>query len=214
MALTSHQLDALRHDLHTLVKIDYAHLRNEILDHYALLTDEKMAEGYSFDEASTMAWLALGDGKGIQKIQTRYVMDTQKHLEAQHWAIVCSFFKWPTVLTTGLVGAMLTCLLLELPNRSACWLIGGLILSPLIILLISAFHYYWRRDSRQKLTWSYINAMGRWPIALLYLLNSFYRMEVYTLTPLVVVGLTVLGILSLLMTISLTQLLRERVRLT
>lgn len=213
MALTSHQLDALCHDLNTLVKIDYAHLRNEILDHYALLTEEKMAEGYSFDDASTMAWLALGDGKGIQKIQTRYVIATRKHLQARHWAIVCSFFRWPTILTTGLVGVALTYLLLELPNRSSRWLIGGLILSPLVIILIGAFYYYWRRDSRKKLTWSYINVTGRWPIVLLYLLNSFYRMGAYTLTPLVVVGLAVLGLLSLLLTISLAQLLRERVRL-
>lgn len=55
MNLTATQLSALRLGLQSLANIEHDEVLDELLDHYAMLTEQKMAEAYAFDEASKWA---------------------------------------------------------------------------------------------------------------------------------------------------------------
>lgn len=106
MTLTTHQLNTLRHDLVSLATIEYDDVMAELLDHYASLTEQKMANGLAFDEASKWAWLELGSGVGLQKIQDDYEKGIQQQVKDQHLAIIKGYFRWPMLVTTALVGAV------------------------------------------------------------------------------------------------------------
>lgn len=104
--LTSAQLTILRHDLLEDAAISYKEVLDELLDHYASLTEHGMGEGHSFEEASRKAWISLGGGQGISHIQERYKKLLLKQMQVQHWAIVRRYFRWPTLVTTLLIGLL------------------------------------------------------------------------------------------------------------
>ncbi|MCX6218890.1 hypothetical protein [Spirosoma sp.] len=104
--LTSDQLAVLRQDLLEEANISYKEVLDELLDHYASLTERGIDEGYSFDEASRKAWISLGSGQGISHIQERYKKLLLKQMQVQHWAIVRRYFRWPTIITTLLAGVL------------------------------------------------------------------------------------------------------------
>ena len=112
MLLSTKQLADLRHDLTSLATISDDHLADELLDHYATLTEENMATGQSFHEASTAAFHAMGNGIGIQQIQERYERIARHQIRSRHIAIRQSYLMWPTVVTTLFVGASIAYLIL------------------------------------------------------------------------------------------------------
>ncbi|GAB3764504.1 hypothetical protein [Spirosoma pomorum] len=132
MALTEHQLQTLRTDLQTLANIEYNDVMTELLDHYASLTEQYMADGLPFTEASKRAWSDLGSGAGLQAIQTDFIRTTQRHLRQQHWTIVKSYFRWPILLTTVLMGILLHLVVPMIPAR-------GILLLLFVIGAIPAF---------------------------------------------------------------------------
>lgn len=168
--LSTKQLDALRHDLRSLADIKYVHLQEELLDHYATLTEANVATGQSFYEASTAAWLAMGNGKGIQQIQDDYETVTKQQIKARHKEIIRSYLHWPTVVTTLLVGILLVCGLMLLPMMAAKVLVYCLVASPTVAAGIS---YYRRKDSHQELAWQFISQRTNWATCLLNLFNLF-----------------------------------------
>lgn len=105
--LTQDQLSLLRLDLQQLANIEYNDVLNEQLDHYASLTEAKMANGCPFDDASKWAWADMGSGEGIQAIQDDYVKNIQRQVGLAHLAVVKSYFRWPAVVTTALVAALI-----------------------------------------------------------------------------------------------------------
>ncbi|QKZ12753.1 hypothetical protein [Spirosoma sp. KUDC1026] len=117
MALTENQLQTLRTDLHQLATIEYSDVMAELLDHYASLTEDRMATGFSFTEASKWAWADLGSGSGLQAIQTDFIKTTQRLMRQQHWTIVKSYFRWPILLTTILTGALLHLIVPMIPAQ-------------------------------------------------------------------------------------------------
>lgn len=104
--LTSSQLKSLRYDLQTLANIEYYEVMDELLDHYASLTEQFITEGESFEEASKKAWIKLGSGQGISHIQERYKKLLMNQMQVQHWTIVRHYFRWPTLVTTLLTGTL------------------------------------------------------------------------------------------------------------
>lgn len=157
MPFTTKQLAALRHDLTSLANIRYDHLTDELLDHYATLTEENMLTGQSFYEASTAAWLAMGDGVGIQQIQERYEKVTRQQIKSRHIAIRKSYLRWPTVTTTLFVGISFAYLLLAvLPVNLAKALSVLLVLSPSFVVLVACITYFRQQDDRQRLVWQFI----------------------------------------------------------
>lgn len=212
MTLTPNQLAALRTDLTTLVQLDYDHLRDELLDHYATLTEENMANGLSFYEASTTAWVAMGNGEGIQRIQTRYELVTRKQIKARHAAIMKSFLYWPTVVTTLLTATLVVYLLFILPVRPARLFTIILVCSPLFVMVATAIPYYGHRDSRKKLVWNYIVHRGNLPINVLNMLNICSITDAEAIlhpSRLNVLLVVALAGASLFLTFSLAQLMRE-----
>lgn len=157
MPLSTKQLAELRHDLTSLAHISYDHLTDELLDHYAALTEENMAAGKSFHKASTAAWLAMGDDVGIQQIQERYEKVTRQQIKSRHMAIRKSYLCWPTVTTTLLVGISFAYLLLAvLPLNLAKALSVFFVLSPSFVVLAACISYFRQQDDRQRLLWQFI----------------------------------------------------------
>lgn len=208
MSLTDKQLADLRHDLTSLAHVTYAHLIDELLDHYAMLTEEKMAAGQSFYEASTDAWLAMGDGIGIQQIQSRYERMARRQIKDRHTEIRQSYLQWPTVMTTLLVGVLIAYLLLVvLPNPLVKLLTIVLVTSPVFVLLTAYVSYSRRRYSRQQLVWEFIRKQVSGPLIIVNLLNAT---DERNFSPVVhACLLVILTAGSLYSTISLAQLTRE-----
>ena len=104
--LTTTQLNVLRADLQGLAGIEYDDVLNELLDHYATLTEQRVATGLAFDDASKWAWAELGSGEGLQAVQDDYVKNIQQQVRLQHLTILKSYFRWPTFVVTALVAAL------------------------------------------------------------------------------------------------------------
>ena len=198
----------MRHDITSLGRITYDHLADELLDHYATLTEEKMATGQSFYEASTAAFVEMGNGLGIQTIQSQYERTTQHQITVRHSEIRQSYLRWPTVVTTLLAGILLTyLLLLILPNPIAKLLAAVLVTSPVFVLLFAYISHIKERDSRQQLVWKFIRKQVNGPLIFVNLLNA---MDERSFSPAVHACLLVaLTVGSLYSTISLAQLTRE-----
>ena len=114
--LTQDQLLVLRTDLKQLANIEYDDVLNEQLDHYASLTETRMAGGLSFDDASRWAWADMGSGKGIQDIQDKYVKNIQRQVDSQHLSIIKGYFRWPTITVTSMVTALVYVAIPMLPD--------------------------------------------------------------------------------------------------
>ncbi len=205
--LSPKQLNDLRHDLTSLADIKYDHLREELLDHYATLTEEKMVAGQSFYEASTAAWLAMGNGKGIQQIQDDYETVTKQQIKARHKEIMRSYLRWPTVVTTLLIGILLVYILLLLPLRPAKTLAVLLTTGSTIVVISAWIPYYRQKDSRQKLVWQYISPCANWSNILMQVINVVFpdnepsHSHIYFLVA--------VSTVSLYVAVSLAQLTRE-----
>lgn len=154
--LTANQLTILNTDLKNLAGIEYDDVLNELLDHYATLTEQRMATGLSFDEASKWAWAGLGSGKGIQAIQDDYVKNIQRQVRVQHLEILKSYFRWPTFVVTALVAALVYMVVPLLPENTVMasfWLIA---ITPTVIAMWGHLKSIDRRTSSGPITLKYM----------------------------------------------------------
>jgi len=135
MLLTTDQLTYLRVDLQRLADIKYDPVLDELLDHYATLTEQHMDTGMSFEDANKWAWDDLGQGEGIQKIQDDYIANVQQQIRSRHVAIVKSYFRWPAFLTTALVGVLVYLVVPLIPTDYVIALLYLIVLTPTAILL-------------------------------------------------------------------------------
>ncbi|MBN8823213.1 MULTISPECIES: hypothetical protein [unclassified Spirosoma] len=185
MSLSNKQITALRHDLIGLASITYDDLLAELVDHYATLTEQKMAAGQSFDEASKWAWFELGGGIGLDHIQKDYEKSIVRQVRIQHRAILKSYFRWPTILSTTLLCLLLFILVPLLPPNTVATSIFYLALSPLVLLVWGYFKSVDQRISTGKLVWQYFQNQGMIPINLLQislnLTNAFSEKSSHTI---------------------------------
>lgn len=177
MPLSSKQLTSLRHDLIALTTIKYDDVMTELLDHYASLTEQKMATGMEFDDASKWAWAELGGGEGMQKIQTAISKNIQYQVRTKHISILKSYFRWPTFVTTMLVGILICIIVPTIPVR---WVITGIYLAGLLpaLFLLAGYVYglHNQTDSGQ-LVWKYVQHKGLLPLNLIQL--GIYLPNIY-----------------------------------
>lgn len=155
MKLSSTQLAQLRQDLTILAVIHYKSLMNELLDHYASLTEQKMAIGLSFEEASRWAWAEMGSGVGIQQIQT----DFEDSVGKRHRAILKSYFGWPTFITTFLIATLVYLITPLVSAKTMSILLDSYVFIPMLVLL---YGY-----NRQRISQS-----DRWEVFRNYLVRS------------------------------------------
>ncbi|GAB3927289.1 hypothetical protein [Larkinella terrae] len=156
--LTPHQLAILRQDLRTLAHIEYEEVENELLDHYATLTEQKMAEGHDFEQASSYAWAELGAGAGLNAIQRDFEKNIRKQISARHLEILKSYFRWPTVVTTVLIGVLLHYITPLIPARFILTGIYFTILTPIGILYYSYLKRRGQGSDSRKIIWTHLNA--------------------------------------------------------
>ncbi len=134
MLLTTDQLTSLRSDLQRLADIKYDPVLNELLDHYATLTEQRMDTGMPFEEASKWAWNDLGQGEGIQQIQDDYIANVQQQIRSRHLVIIKSYFRWPAFLATALVGVLVYLVVPLIPFNYVVTLLYAVILVPSAVM--------------------------------------------------------------------------------
>ncbi|MCX6218888.1 hypothetical protein [Spirosoma sp.] len=156
MALTPFQLKYLRFDLIGLGDIKYDDVIDELLDHYASLTEQKMTIGMAFEEASKQAWAELGAEKGVQKIQASFVKAIEQQIKMQHITILKSYFRWPTLVTTILVGLLVYMVVPLIPVKRliVCTLLIGVI--PFLFILRGYYYGFHQQTDTGKLIWEYL----------------------------------------------------------
>lgn len=210
MALTDLELKCLRYDLVELAHIEYTDVLNELLDHYATLTEHRMDKGFPFDDASKWAWAELGAGRGLQAIQGNYVDSTRKCIKNRHLAIVKSYFRWPTIVVTLLLSVLVYQLLAVMTPAASNVAFAMVILSPCLALAYTFINGGSEYDNNQKLAWKYLKQQANLPITLLSLANFFgeeYKSDIH---PLAAAFAAVFCIAYLLNAVSLFQLSREQ----
>ncbi len=136
MLLTTDQLTSLRSDLQRLADIKYDPVLNELLDHYATLTEQRMDTGMPFEEASKWAWNDLGQGEGIQQIQDDYIANVQQQIRSRHLVIIKSYFRWPTFLITALVGLLVYLTVPLIPVDTVIFAALAVTIFPVFVLLL------------------------------------------------------------------------------
>lgn len=160
--LTAQQLASLRQDLITLAVIEYDDILHEILDHYASLTEQKMAKGMPFKEASQWSWAELGSGEGIQQIQTTYEKSIRKQVGNQHIRILKGYFRWPALLTTFLVALLIYLTVPLLSSRAIGTILFVLTFFPITMIAWGYFRFVDQRISTGKIIWQYMQQKGVW----------------------------------------------------
>jgi hypothetical protein len=171
MELSSKQIHLLRQDLRTMAHIEYEEVENELLDHYATLTEQKMEIGQFFEYASANAWAELGAGAGLQQIQEEFVKNINKQVSNRHKEIVLSYFRWPTLVGTLLLCGLVYHLADILAPKSIYFLMQGLFIVPGLILLYAVIRKQNRYVDSRKLVWQYMGSRANLPMAFLHLTN-------------------------------------------
>ncbi|KAA9355193.1 hypothetical protein [Larkinella humicola] len=151
--LTPHHLTHLRQDFRTLAHIEYEEVENELLDHYATLTEQRMEVGQDFEHASANAWAELGAGPGLNAIQRDYEKNIRKQISSRHLEILKRYFRWPTVLTTLLVGVLVY---IVIPVLADDVLVLILLLSAFIQMAVVQYCCYKSKElagTSKKIIW-------------------------------------------------------------
>jgi hypothetical protein len=213
--LTPPQLDLLRQDLSGLANIEYDEVMTELLDHYASLTERKMALNMSFEDASKWAWAELGSGEGLQQIQTDYEKSIKKQVRVRHFSIIKSYFGWPIAFTTVLTAGVIYRITPFIPAVGMMALFICFALAPALVVSYGTLkHMNQHRDSR-KIIWTYLYTSGTTGVSGLYYFwlsgwGSFTDVKRATwLFQLHSTVSTVLCLLALLYAVSFIQLFKE-----
>jgi hypothetical protein len=172
MALSEEQLFILRNDLRTLAHIEYEEVENELLDHYATLTEQKMDDGHDFENASSYAWAELGAGAGLNKIHRDYEKNIRKQVSTRHREILKSYFRWPTILSTAVICGLMYWLAAVISPKAIYMIRLLLFLAPGLILLYTFIRKEHRHTDARKLAWEYMNRYANLPIAFMQASNS------------------------------------------
>ncbi|MGM9507909.1 hypothetical protein ACS5NO_09285 [Larkinella sp. GY13] len=212
--LTLHHLTLLRQDLRTLAHIEYEEVENELLDHYATLTEQKIEAGQFFEYASANAWAELGAGPGLQQIQEEFVKNINKQVSNRHREIVLSYFRWPTLVGTLLLCGLVYQLADILSTKSIYLLMQGLFLMSGLILLYAVIRKQNRYVDSRKLVWQYIGSRANLSMGFLHLTNMVNALLDEDSKPFLLVKSypeLVMGLICILLIYSVTflQLYRE-----
>ncbi len=168
-----------------------------------------MDQGYSFEDASGWAWAELGSGVGLHAVQDDYVMNIERQVRSRHFGIVRSYFRWPTFVTTALIGVLVYLMVPLLPADVVTVGFWFLALVPTAITMWGYRKSIDQSSGSGRITFQY---MGRRMGGLL--LNAgtvffiFDKPKAYLQTHTTVLVLVCL--LSLLYLISFVQLFREK----
>ncbi|WP_028668996.1 hypothetical protein [Runella zeae] len=157
MSLTPTQLDLISKEL-IQGGIKYQDLYEELLDHYILAIEDRQAQGQTFESAfgevhadfvnykrPARVWDHYGVWKdytnggapefGIGKLQAEYEENLKGEISKRHWQIMKSYFRWPTLVTTLLVGLFTFQFAYLVPKQYFVWIIFTCAFVPVLLLL-------------------------------------------------------------------------------
>jgi len=165
MKLTSEQLNLISQEI-IEGGIKYQDLYEELLDHYILAIEERMSQGQTFGEAfgevhtdfvnykrPARKWDHYGVWKdytnggqpeyGLGKLQAEYIESLNKEISQRHWQIMKNYFRWPTFVTTILVGLLTFQFAYLVPRTSFVWVISACVLFPILVVLPQVAKQIW-----------------------------------------------------------------------
>ncbi|WP_428657451.1 hypothetical protein [Runella sp.] len=157
MSLTTEQLDLISKEI-IQGGIKYQDLYEELLDHYILAIENRAVQGQTFEQAfgevhtdfvnyrrPPRAWDHYGVWKdytnggkpeyGLGKLQVEYEETLTKEISKRHWQIMKNYFRWPTIITTLLVGLLTFQFAYLVPPKACIWIIFACAFFPLVLIL-------------------------------------------------------------------------------
>ncbi|MFN8344406.1 MAG: hypothetical protein U0X91_05360 [Spirosomataceae bacterium] len=159
MKLTTEQLELISKEV-IEGGIKYQDLYEELLDHYITAIEDRVENGKTFGEAFgevhegfTNYKLYLGsfyyydarrfrtvriDNYGLVKLQNEYKERLNKEMAKRHWQIMKNYFRWPTLVTTLLVGLLTFQFAYLVPREYFIWIISTCAFAPVLIVLPQA----------------------------------------------------------------------------
>ena len=192
MKLTTEQLDLISKEIIT-GGIKYQDLYEELLDHYILAIEERMFQGHTFSSAFDEVnsefknyKLYLGsfyyydarrfttiqkDNYGLVKLQDEYKERLNKEIKKRHWQIIRNYFRWPTIVTSLLVGALTFQFAYLVPLKIGIGFFGLLSFAPFLFLLPATYRHtmgYFKKERKfiNSLKWTAIGTQASFSLSL------------------------------------------------
>lgn len=166
MKLTPDQLDLISKEI-IEGGIKYQDLYEELLDHYILAIEGRLNQGQVFEKAFEEVNTSFENyrpplieryyydvrklkkvtlySSGLSRLQRDYERNLDDEISKRHWQIMKEYFRWPTILTSLLVGGLTFQFAYLVPRSYFEWIINACILGPLIMILpktLNSFFQY------------------------------------------------------------------------
>ena len=117
--LSKEELDYVRDAIIKTNRVKYQDFYEEIYDHYLTSIETQMAEGKDFEAAFVQIHGSFLHCEytvkligtyatyfGLEALEMEYLQNMQNRISKRHWQILKSYFRWPTIITTFLVGVL------------------------------------------------------------------------------------------------------------
>ena len=117
--LSKEELDYVRDAIIKTSRVKYQDFYEEIYDHYLTSIETQMAEGKDFEAAFVQIHGSFLEYQytvkfvgthstyyGLEALEMEYFQNMQSNIRKRHWQILKSYFRWPTIITTFLVGVL------------------------------------------------------------------------------------------------------------
>ena len=117
--LSKEELDYVRDAIIKTNRVKYQDFYEEIYDHYLTSIETQMAYGKDFEAAFVQIHGSflhceytvklVGNHTtyyGLEALEMEYFQNMQSRISKRHWQILKSYFRWPTIITTFLVGIL------------------------------------------------------------------------------------------------------------
>jgi hypothetical protein len=143
-----------------------------LLDHYILAIEDRLAQGKGFEKAFEEVNNSFENyrpplieryyydvrklekvtlySSGLSRLQRDYERNLNDEISKRHWQIMKNYFRWPTIVTTLLVGLLTFQFAYLVPRQQFTWLIGLCIFTPLFIVLPQFIHALWLYICRRR----------------------------------------------------------------
>ena len=164
MKLTTEQLDLI--DTKIIEGgIKYQDLYEELLDHYILAIEDRIGRGNVFEDAleevhsgfekyrypvSFRYYYDFGRFRtmqqpdyGLVKLQSEYKERLNKEISKKHRQMMKNYFRWPTIMTTLLVGVLTFQFAYLVPRTFFVWVMAACTFAPLLMLIPQTIKQIW-----------------------------------------------------------------------
>ena len=173
--------------------IKYQDLYEELLDHYILAIENRITQGHTFEEALGEVNSSFENyrpplteryyydvrslkkvtqcSSGLSRLQKDYERNLRGEIKKRHWQIMGNYFRWPTIVTSLLVGALTFQFAYLVPLKIGISFFGLLSFAPLLFLLPGTFQHtlgYFKKERKfiNSLKWTAIGAQATFALSL------------------------------------------------